>query len=516
MSATPSRRGTGHVFLAHSLLESVVHDAAVVPTDRRFSVRPYWNPVLGVPAAQARPREWPAEFGRSSATAPVWFIDVGDIAARGTNRLNTRAAGLIEAITASGITVGAGRTKLRIAMPILSIAGGGMGPHQGEVLAGLLQALSDAARRLDVDIVLVTPSASAFSAAQHVRRELNPWPLTNKLLHRARQLGKLASQGHLALFLGAGVSVPAGLPTWTRLLDTLAASGGFDTTDLRQLPLLDQAQLLSIRLPTTLGQQVAKITSRATRPSLAHALLAGLGCQEVVTTNYDRLYEMAVRASGQPITTVLPWQDAAPTHPWILKMHGDVARPKTIVLTRRDFVRYDADTRPAGSMLQSLLMTRHLLFVGASLNDDNVSRLVYEVDSFRRAHKRTSALGTFLDVDGTPARQELWSDQLRWISLPGPTLEDRARMMEVFLDAVAAHATTDASWLLDQRFAGLLSKEGKSLAQDVRALQARALKLGATFEPLVATLGRLGAGAPTHDGDPALRSEPDKGVDNHG
>src|SRR5690606_26300361 len=109
----------------------------------------------------------------------------------------------------------------------------------------------------------------------------------------------------------------------------------------------------------------------------------------------------------------------------------------------------------------------------------------------------TSALGTFLDVDGTPARQELWSDQLRWISLPGRTLEDRARMMEVFLDAVAAYATTDASWLLDQRFAGLLTEDGNSLAQEVRALQARALKLGATFDPLVSALQLLGAGTPT-------------------
>lgn len=140
-------------------------------------------------------------------------------------------------------------------------------------------------------------------------------------------------------------------------------------------------------------------------------------------------------------------------------MHGDVARPDSIVLTRRHFVRYDAATRPAGSMLQALLLTRHLLFVGASLNDDNVSRLVHEVDEFRRDHGQTSPFGTFLDVDGTPARQELWSDQLRWISLPGPTMEDRVRVMVVFLDAVAAHATTDAPWLLDERFSGLLSDE---------------------------------------------------------
>lgn len=493
MSVTSPRRNPGHVFLAHSRLESVVHDAAIVPTDQHFRVRPYWRAVIGVPVQRSRPREWPTAFARSAGTAPVWFIDVGDTATGGTDRLTSRTVDVIEAIISSGIAPGQGRTKLRIAMPVLSIAGGGMASQQGDVIAALLETLGHAAQELDTDIVLVTPEASVFSAAQHVRRELNPWPLTNKLLSKARQLGELAAQGHLALFLGAGLSVPAGLPTWTSLLETLAADGGLSASDLQHLPALDQAQLLSIRMPATLGAQVAKITAQAKRPSLGHALLAGLGCDEVVTTNYDRLYEQAVEASGRPVTSVMPWRDATPGHPWILKMHGDVARPDSIVLTRRHFVRYDAATRPAGSMLQALLLTRHLLFVGASLNDDNVSRLAHEVDEFRRAHGHTSPFGTFLDVDGTPARQELWSDQLRWISLPGRTLEDRARMMEAFLDAVAAHATTNAPWLLDERFSGLLSDEGRSLVQEARALQARANEHGAAFTPLVRALDALGA-----------------------
>jgi len=502
VSTTSSRSDLGHVFLTHSRLESVVHDASVVPTDRRFSVRPYWQAVLGVPVARSRPREWPTAFARSTGTAPVWFIDVGDAATGGTATLTSRAVGVVEAITRSGITAGPGRTKLRIALPVLSIAGGGMGPQQGDVIAALIETLGDAAQRLDVDIVLVTPDASVFSAAQHVRRGRSQWPLTEDLLHRARELGGMAAHRYLTLFLGAGVSVPAGLPTWTHLLETLAANGGVPASDLQHLSPLDQAQLLSIRMPKTLGQQVAEITARAERPSLGHALLAGLGCNEVVTTNYDQLYERAVEASGRPVTSVLPWRDAAPRHPWILKMHGDATRPESIVLTRRHFVRYDATTRPAGSMLQALLLTRHMLIVGASLNDDNVSRLAYEVDEYRRAYGHTSPFGTFLDVNGTPARQELWSDQLRWIELPGPTLEDRARMMEVFLDAVAAHATTNAPWLLDERFAGLLCDAGMSVAEDARAIRARANELGLTFGPLVTALDALGANLPAPAPEP--------------
>ena len=123
--------------------------------------------------------------------------------------------------------------------------------------------------------------------------------------------------------------------------------------------------------------------------------------------------------------------------------------------SRGVIIGYDAQTRPADSILQALLLTRHLLFVGASLNDDSVSRLAYEVRRFRQKHDREDKVGTYLDVDALPARRELWGEQLEWIDLPGARFEDRARMMEVLLDAVAAYAATDATWLLDKRFSGL-------------------------------------------------------------
>lgn len=494
MSATPPSSGAGHVFLAHSRIERVVHDAAIVPTDSEFSVRPYWEELIGAPLEEAKPAAWPVEFARSEADAPVWFIDVGDVAGRGTKILTSRAVALLKAIMDTGLTRGRGRAKLRIAMPVLGIAGGGLGIQRGAVIAALIDALTGAAKRLDIDVILVTPTASVFSAAQHVRRQRASWPLSEELWGRARELAELARQGHLALFLGAGVSVPAGLPTWTRLIEELSAGTDLTAKELKALHVLDQAELLSLRL-MDFGQRVSEVTSRAPRPSLAHALLAGLNCRETVTTNYDRLYEDAVEAGGRARPSVLPWQDSAPGRPWILKLHGDAEHPEDIVLTRRDFVGYDAHTRPAGSILQALLMTRHLLFVGASLNDDNVSRLAYEVRRFREKHHRTDKVGSYLDVDALPTRRELWGEQLHWIDLPGEHFEDRARMMEVFLDAVAAYAATDAPWLLDKRFSGLLPGPAISLVEEARVVHVHASNGGPVFSPLHHALGRLGANA---------------------
>ncbi|AFR49075.1 hypothetical protein KTR9_2438 [Gordonia sp. KTR9] len=259
-----------------------------------------------------------------------------------------------------------------------------------------------------LDVALVTPDRSVYSALQHFRRTATAvhWELSPGQLRVAKDLGTRARDGDLALFLGAGVSVSAGLPGWKALLEELGSRAGVDANTLMNLEdsPLDQAELISLRLGDNLGSEIARIVRRAKKVSLAHPLVAGLRCREVVTTNYDELYEDAVEATGELRPTVIPWEAVQPRRPRVLKMHGEVGRPESVVLTRRSFVRYDANSRPAGSLLQALMMTRHVLVVGTSMSDDNVIRLAIEVDDFLESD---DSFGTFIDVSESPARAEL-------------------------------------------------------------------------------------------------------------
>src|SRR5205814_4557631 len=116
----------------------------------------------------------------------------------------------------------------------------------------------------------------------------------------------------------------------------------------------------------------------ADRYGLTHALLASLPLREVVTTNYDELFEMAWAARGRR-PSVLPYVLRPDADSWVLKRHGSVSHPDDIVLTREHQIVYEDRNAALAGVVQTLLLTRHMLFVGFSLSDDTFHRIADDV-----------------------------------------------------------------------------------------------------------------------------------------
>ena len=144
---------------------------------------------------------------------------------------------------------------------------------------------------------------------------------------------------------------------------------------------------------------------------------------------------------------VLPRQHAQAGSPWLLKMHGDVAAPGERRAHQGALPGLRRRALAVTGMVQSLLMTRHMLFVGFSLVDDNFARLAHQV-------RRVGATGAGGAEDrdgpfpprGHRTRPPLGSDLDQVCFGPEDNADGRvsdlvaARKLKIFLDRVGWRA----------------------------------------------------------------------------
>lgn len=111
-------------------------------------------------------------------------------------------------------------------------------------------------------------------------------------------------KGRLVIFVGAGCSCAAGLPSWSELLQLLIAKFGIKTkvTDpLRAAGRLDR-EIGKLKVHETVAESL--LTNPDLRIDLYRALVA-LPANLFVTTNYDHLLENAFRQAGIEPTVIV-------------------------------------------------------------------------------------------------------------------------------------------------------------------------------------------------------------------
>jgi len=515
----------GHLFVTRGDITKLACDAWLLPGDAAGYVNRAWHGgedivgllengrlpaslrarlrerrVLRLRAAEAgRPAVWFADTGGTEAHALGWYVEAIDQFVREEHPHTAL------------------RRRPLLAIPFIGSGAGGQDHARGGLLEELLPEADKLAGRVEKDVVFAAFDDPSFTAAQAVRRR-NPalyWSeLGEPLLGRARELADWAATGKLVVFFGAGVSTAAGLPDWPGLINQLASRVGLEeefgqATDR----LLDWAAVIEARFAARaatpaegerqLRATIADIFRPASRSTLTHTLLASLPVREFVTMNYDQLFEQAAEAARSPVA-VLPWQTTKGRERWLLKMHGSIDHHEEIVLTRADYLRYTSTRGALRGLVQALLITRHMLFVGFSLTDDNFYRIA---DDVRRAVRRDSAnqepFGTALALAPEPLTSALWANDLDIVALAGADDRDRteaAWLLDVFLDYMLAQATTVSRHLLDPRFTQILTAQEKDLRDAVQALVQRLQEAGidpAGWPPIEAMLENLGRPHPS-------------------
>jgi hypothetical protein len=122
-----------------------------------------------------------------------------------------------------------------------------------------------------------------------------------------------------------------------------------------------------------------------------HQLLAELPFRAIVTTNYDHLLERTL--SKKNFVKIIDGKEAplagADQFP-LIKMHGDLDDPSTMVITKTDYDEYAEKHRTLVTYLLGFLISYNFLFVGFGLKDPNFDNIFVQIRSLFEGSRRKS------------------------------------------------------------------------------------------------------------------------------
>ena len=197
----------------------------------------------------------------------------------------------------------------------------------------------------------------------------------------AVELARHIARREWVLFAGSGISRSSGLPMWDDLAEQMAKRLGSEAVS--QADPLEVASLFEANLdrPSLIDLLRKNLQSPEYCPNSFHDLLISLRPHDIITTNFDDLFECALEQRGIPYALVVKDKDrsSAPSD-WIsvIKPHGDLKQTDSIVFTQKDYARYPQQ-KYVNAELCSLAAHYPFLFVGYSLKDPDLERQLQEI-----------------------------------------------------------------------------------------------------------------------------------------
>lgn len=202
----------------------------------------------------------------------------------------------------------------------------------------------------------------------------------------------LNEDGRLALFVGAGVSMGCGLPSWRELISRVLATTWKNQPELAALLLKDKNILAARYARQKAGANFNRIVHDALYQDdveLSHCIwaIARSGIRQICTFNFDDLLAEALLTDGTDCVIATPDEPFHSTHDGITvyHLHGILPRlyrdgeldAAQIIFSEDDYHNLYSDPYSWANIAQlSLLTSKSVIFVGLSMQDPNLRRLI--------------------------------------------------------------------------------------------------------------------------------------------
>lgn len=230
-------------------------------------------------------------------------------------------------------------------------------------------------------------------------------------------------EGRVVFFCGAGISIPAGLPSFGTFVEKIYDLNGETKSDI------EEASFNAGQLDTTLDQFERRLTGgreklREVIPEIltptpgkrgatkTHQALLQLGLSRdghlrLVTTNYDRLFHVAAKkikmplkeypAPSLPIPKKSRWDGLVFLHGVLPKVVTQNSDLNGLVMTSGDFGLAYLTERWAARFVTELFRNYVVVFVGYSINDSVLRYMMDALAADRRLGERTPQAWVFAE-----------------------------------------------------------------------------------------------------------------------
>lgn len=201
------------------------------------------------------------------------------------------------------------------------------------------------------------------------------------------ELATAVSQRRAILFVGAGVSMSVGLPSWALIVEHMADELGVPAEILDDVSYQTLAEFYRLRsgsigpLRSWMDRQWNVPPDRVANSRL-HSLIVELNFPIIYTTNYDRNLEVAFDMHGCRYHRIANARDIAAAHgdaTQIVKFHGDFEDDTSLVLAETDYFNRLSFEAPLDVKFKADALGRTILFIGYSMSDINIRLLLHRL-----------------------------------------------------------------------------------------------------------------------------------------
>ena len=276
------------------------------------------------------------------------------------------------------------------------------------------------------------------------------------------QLRQVLVQDDTVLFIGSGISLWSGLPSWSKLINELAdfidKAGGKADLIRDEARRGDPLQAASYGFDKLTKHQIGDFIRSACRYGIAkpheiHRKIVSLGPRCFVTTNYDNLIEESLRLwqpdrfFRPPVTNRHLTETAEIVHAraidFVFKPHGDAADSDSIVLTREQYRQLlpGGERQAALESVKMLLASRPVVYLGFGLRDPD---FMYVRDLLSNTYKGGTRDHYAIIADTTDGEADYWRRNygIHLVSYPtagGPNgSRDHSALLELLDDLLVS------------------------------------------------------------------------------